>query len=58
MTRYLDEIDRKEGTIRGMVDSHNAGVLKKFSDEYDNLSQQIIRTVEAQLRDNKERLLR
>jgi hypothetical protein len=53
LTRYLDEIDRKDGQIRGMVDSHNAGVLKKFSDEYDNLSQQIIRTVEAQLRDNK-----
>jgi hypothetical protein len=31
--------------MRRMIEAHNAGILKKFSDDYDNLSQQIIRTV-------------
>lgn len=36
-----------------MVDGHNSGLLKKFSDDYDNLAQQIIRNVETNLRENK-----
>lgn len=31
--------------MRRMIEAHNTGILKKFSDYYDNLSQQIIRTV-------------
>lgn len=41
-----------------MVESHNSGILKKFNDDYDNLAQQIIRNVENQLKENKERMLR
>lgn len=57
LTKILDELDRKDNYMRRMVESHNAGVLKKFNDDYDSLAQQIIRNVEIQLRDNKERLL-
>lgn len=57
LTKILDEIDRKDGFMRKMVETHNGGVLKKFNDDYDNLAQQIIRTVETHLRENKERLL-
>lgn len=57
LTKILEEIDRKDINMKRMVETHNSAVLKKFNDDYDNLAQQIIRTVETQLRDNKERLL-
>lgn len=57
LTKILEEIDKKDGYMRRMVDGHNSGLLKKFSDDYDNLAQQIIRNVETNLRENKQRLL-
>jgi hypothetical protein len=33
-----------------MGEMHNAGVLKKFNSDYDNLSDQILRTVETYLK--------
>lgn len=57
LNKILEEIERKDTNMRRMVDGHNGAVLKKFSDDYDNLSQQILRQVETQLRENKERLL-
>lgn len=50
LNKILEEIDRKDSNMRRMVDGHNAASLKKFSDDYDNLSQQILRQVETQLR--------
>lgn len=50
LTKILEEIDKKDNYMKRMVESHNAGLLKKFNDDYDNLAQQIIRNVENTLR--------
>jgi hypothetical protein len=44
--------------MKGMVDSYCSDVMKKFSNDYDNLTEQIIHTVQTQLKNNKDRLMR
>lgn len=44
--------------MKGAIDTYCSDVIKKFSNDYDNLAEQIIRTVETQLKNNKERFLR
>lgn len=39
--------------MRRLVEEHNSGVLKKFSADYDNYAQQILRTVDLHLKENK-----
>jgi hypothetical protein len=56
--RYLEEIDLKDSKMKGTIDAYCSDVLKKFSDDYDNLAEQIMRTVETQLKNNKDKLMR
>lgn len=53
LTYVINEINRKDEAMKRLVESHNSGIVKKFSDDYDNLAQQIIRNVENQLQENK-----
>jgi hypothetical protein len=41
-----------------MVEKHNTKTIQKFNEDYDTISQQIVRQVELHLREQKERYLR
>lgn len=58
MSQILRALEQKDDQMTRMVTTHNDGVLSRFSADYDKLANQIIRQVEVQLKDNKERLLR
>lgn len=58
MGQILRALDQKDDQMTRMVSVHNEGVLSRFSADYDKLANQIIKQVEVQLKDNKERLLR
>ena len=45
LSKILEELEKKDTYMRRLVEGHNNATLKKFSDDYDNLSQQILRTV-------------
>lgn len=40
-----------------MIEKHNTKTIEKFNEDYDTLSQQIIKQVELHLRDRKEQYL-
>lgn len=58
LTVILEQLNKKENDLSRMVEKHNAKTIQKFNEDYDTISQQIVRQVELHLREQKERYLR